>query len=314
MRRLPPLNSLRAFEAAARHMSFRDAADELGVTPTAISHQVKLLEEICGCTLFRRRPRPMRLTESGQTLLPVLRRGFDDFADVMGGLTNANARRPLVMTATTAFAARWLLPHLAEWYAVNPEPPLEIRASEAVYDLKHGDIDFAVRYSRHVPTDASALLLYQDQLQSVLSPSLRTRLTSSDNPACLLDVPLIHFEWKNRDTDAPQWQDWFAAVGLPDAMAAIPPEKIIHVSDENQAIELALAGYGAALIGRALVSRELNSGLLESPFDTTVPGYSFWIVHHADNECLPLIETFATWAGTLLKHEEVVSSLSPARA
>lgn len=300
MRHLPPLNSLRAFEAAARHMSFRDAADELGVTPTAISHQVKLLEEVCGCTLFRRRPRPIRLTEAGQTLLPVLRRGFGDFAVAIDGLTDASARRPLVMTATTAFAAQWLLPRLAEWYAVNPEPPLEVRASEEVYDLKRGDIDFAVRYSQHAPTDASAFMLYQDHLQPALSPSLRTRLTSSDNPACLLEVPLIHFEWKNRDLDAPQWQDWFATAGLPGVMAATPPEKLIHVSDENQAIKLALAGHGAALIGRALVSRELNSGLLESPFDTTVPGYSFWIVYDADNGRLPLIETFAAWVRSLL--------------
>ncbi|WP_306260014.1 LysR substrate-binding domain-containing protein [Pararhizobium sp. IMCC21322] len=310
MRRLPPLNSLRAFEAAARHMSFADAAAELGVTPTAISHQVKLLEEICGCLLFRRRPRPMRLTEAGQTLLPVLRRGFDDFAAAMNGLTQANARRPLVMTATTAFAARWLLPRLAEWYAVNPEPPLEVRASEEVHDLKRGDIDFAVRYSRHAPTDASAFRLYQDQLQPVLSPSLRTRLALSGNPACLLDVPLIHFEWKSRDPDAPQWQDWFAAAGQPDAMAAIGQDKLIHVSDENQAIEMALAGRGAALIGHAFVRRELDNGLLERPFGTTVPSYSFWIVYDADNGRVPLIETFANWAGTLLDQEEVAPSLT----
>lgn len=307
---MPPLNSLRAFEAAARHMSFGDAAAELGETPTAISHQVKLLEEICGCCLFQRRPRPIRLTEAGQTLLPVLKRGFDDFAAVMDGLASANARRPLVMTATTAFAARWLLPRLAEWYAVNPEPPLEVRASEEVYDLKRGDIDFAVRYSRQTPTDAATLMLYQDQLQPVLSPSLRMRLASSDNPACLLDVPLIHFEWKNRDPDAPQWQDWFAAVGQSDAMAAIGQDELIHVSDENQAIELALAGRGVALIGQAFVKRELDNGLLERPFGVTVPGYSFWIVYDANNGRVPLIETFANWAGTLLDQEEVASSLT----
>lgn len=300
MRRLPPLNSLRAFEAAARHMSFADAAAELGVTPTAISHQVRLLEEICGSPLFRRRPRPMRLTEPGQTLLPVLRRGFDDFAAVMDGLTAANARRPLVMTTTTAFAARWLLPRLAEWYAVSPEPPLEVRASEKVYNLKRGEVDFAVRYSRYAPTDASSLMLYQDQLQPVLSPSLRTRLTSSTDPACLLDMPLIHFEWQNRDSDAPQWQDWFAAIGQPDAMAAIGQDKFIHVSDENQAIELALAGRGTALIGRAFVSRELSNGLLQTPFEIVVPGYSFWIVYDAENGRMPLIQAFADWSRSLL--------------
>lgn len=308
MRRLPPLNSLRAFEAAARHMSFGDAAAELGVTPTAISHQVKLLEEICGCCLFQRRPRPIRLTEAGQTLLPVLKRGFDDFAAVMDGLASSNARRPLVMTTTTAFAARWLLPRLAEWYAVNPEPPLEVRASEEVHDLKRGDIDFAVRYSRHAPTDASAFRLYQDHLQPLLSPSLRMRLASSDNPVCLLDVPLIHFEWKNRDPEAPQWEDWFVAVGRPDAMAAIGQDKLVHVSDENQAIELALAGRGVALIGNAFVRRELDNGLLETPFGVTVPGHSFWIVYEAENGRAPLIETFASWAHTLLDGEDVASS------
>src|SRR5262245_20412683 len=111
-RRLPPLIELRAFEAAARHMSFRLAASELGVTPTAISHQIRLLERYCGRSLFRRRPRPLVLTEAGSRLFPTIREGLETFAAAIAAVRARDERRPLRVTTTNAFASRWLVPRL----------------------------------------------------------------------------------------------------------------------------------------------------------------------------------------------------------
>ena len=145
MRRLPPLASLRAFEAAARHLSFRQAAAELGVTPTAISHQIKLLEETCGQPLFRRRPQPLRLTEVGQELFPVLRDGLDAFAIAFASASNRSERRPLRVTTPNAFASRWLIPRLPQWRAVHPDIPLQVIGSDAIMDLRAGEADVAIR-------------------------------------------------------------------------------------------------------------------------------------------------------------------------
>src|SRR3954451_1051588 len=122
MRKLPPLGSLRAFEAAARHTSFRDAANELGVTPTAISHQIRLLEEICGQALFRRRPRPLVLTSAGERLFPVVRNGFDAFAAAIASVSARRGQSPWRVTSPNAFASRWLVPRPIH-YTMRPAPP-----------------------------------------------------------------------------------------------------------------------------------------------------------------------------------------------
>ncbi|HKM70800.1 MAG TPA: LysR family transcriptional regulator [Stellaceae bacterium] len=121
MRKLPPLTALRAFEAAARHLSFKTAANELGLTPTAISHQVRLLEEICRRPLFRRRPRPIALTTVGVRLFPVIRNGFDAFAAALSEAKEGSSRQPLRVTTTNAFASRWLVPCLPLWRAAQPQ-------------------------------------------------------------------------------------------------------------------------------------------------------------------------------------------------
>src|SRR6202008_2865809 len=140
MRKLPPLTELRAFEAAARQLSFKDAAAELGVTPTAVSHQIKLLERYCGQKLFRRRPRPLALTPAGQQLFPVVRDGFEIFAEALAKI-RSRASGSLRLTATNAFTARWLVPHLPDWRKVHPRLKLDIIGIDALIDLDAGDAD-----------------------------------------------------------------------------------------------------------------------------------------------------------------------------
>src|SRR4051812_47295573 len=132
VRKLPPLSSLRAFEAAARHLSFKKAAAELSVTPTAISHQIRLLEEICGRVLFQRRPRPLALTGAGERLFPVLRNGLDAFVEAIASISEKVEQIPLRVTSPNAFASRWLIPHLSRWRETYPHIPLEVIGTDAV--------------------------------------------------------------------------------------------------------------------------------------------------------------------------------------
>ena len=145
MRTLPPLNGLRAFEAAARHLNFQAAARELGVTPTAISHQIRGLEAYCGQTLFRRRPRPVALTPAGARLFPTLRDGFDRFESGLSAIRPQEGGARLRMTTTNAFAARWLVPRLASWRQLHPGLRLDLASTDAVLDLAGGEVDVAIR-------------------------------------------------------------------------------------------------------------------------------------------------------------------------
>ena len=165
MRKLPPLNALRAFEAAARHMSFAKAADELAVTP--------------GQELFRRRPRPITLTEAGERLFPVLRDGLDRFAMAVAGLRADADRSPLIVSTTTAFASRWLVPRLAK-LADDIDLVLEIDASETPANLRSGTADFAIRYRRTPISDLECHELVRDRFVPVMSPVwLTTHLSTS---------------------------------------------------------------------------------------------------------------------------------------
>src|SRR5262245_48071801 len=204
MRKLPPLRSLHAFEAAARHGSFKAAATELGVTPTAISHQIRLLEQRYGHQLFQRRPRPLVLTSAGARLFPALRNGFDVLVGAIAALAEPDPQAPLRVTSPSAFASRWLVPRLPKWREENPTVPLEIIGTDAVLDLRAGAVDVAIRYTRRPPLDFTAHEVCRDTFFPVCSPGL---LTSERRPvqrvADLLRFPLIHFDWMSRDPDAP---------------------------------------------------------------------------------------------------------------
>src|SRR5215831_11574161 len=172
MHRLPPLIELRAFEAAARHMSFKNAAAELGVTPTAVSHQIRLLEQYCGRALFRRRPRPLSLTQAGARLFPVVRDGLEAFATALAAIRRHGDRQPLRVTTTNAFASRWLVPRLSRWRKLRPDAPLDVIGTDSVIDLRAGDADVAIRYARASPRDGRAEQFLQDTFWPICSAQL----------------------------------------------------------------------------------------------------------------------------------------------
>jgi LysR family transcriptional regulator, glycine cleavage system transcriptional activator len=296
MRKLPPLRALHAFEAAARHHSFAAAANELGVTPTAISHQIRQLEEACGVKLFQRRPRPLLLTSAGARLYPALRNGFDALATAMALLAEEDAQTPLRVTSPSAFASKWLVPRLPKWREENPTVALEIIGTDAVLDVRAGATDVAIRYARKPPLDLMAHEVFRDTFVPVCSPRLLEQHGPIERAADLLRFPLIHYGWINSDPDAPTWRQWLAIARSIDPDFN-PLEKAwdLSFSEELHAIDAVIGGQGVAICSDVVVSNELRSGQLVKAHPLALPGYGFYLVSMPHSPQAPVIETFSTW-------------------
>ena len=300
MRNLPPLTELRAFEAAARHFSFKSAAAELGVTPTAISHQIKLLERHCGQPLFRRRPRPLALTWAGEQLFPVVRDGFETFADAFATVRAGARGVRLRITATNAFAARWLVPRLPRWREAHPRLKLDIVGTDAVLDLKGGEADVAVRYARRPPAEGSCVELVRDTFHVVGSPLLIGKASRQLSPGEIAHYPLIEAEWPPSDTQAPNWQRWEAtARGQKNTALRLTSLVSLSFREELHAIEAAIAGQGLAICSDVLIGPELANGTLVRVSPITLSGYGFYLVHRTDHPKEASIKAFTAWAKSM---------------
>ncbi|GGH59683.1 LysR family transcriptional regulator [Comamonas phosphati] len=297
MHRLPPLIELRAFDAVARHMSFKKAALELCVSPTAISHQIRLLERYCGCALFRRRPRPLALTDAGARLFPVIRSGLEAFATAIAAVKREGDQQPLRVTATNAFASRWLVPRLPAWRKLHPHMPLEVIGTDSVLDLQAGDGDVAIRYatSREAPADGIVDALASDTFWPVCSP----RLLSAGplrRPSELAGHVLVHSYWGPADREPPTWQRWLAAAAR--RWRDVPEFKDMqHLSfrEELHAIEAVIAGQGVGIFSDVLVAPELAAGTLVKAFPLSLPGYGFYVVRRTNHPREPTILAFSEW-------------------
>lgn len=263
-RHLPPLTALRAFEAAARHLSFKHAAAELSLTPTAISHQIRQLEDRLGVPLFVRGTRRVDLTPAGQSLFPALRDGFDAMERAVRNVRPQARQRALVLSTTMAFASRWLLPRLVR---AQPGIALHLHTSDEPVDLHGGAAQLAIRYGpgRYPGLESTPLL--PSRFAPVCAPGMRVQDTDD-----LARVPLIGFEWFRRDAATPDWPLWFERAGV------APQPRQVHFSDEVHAIQAAIAGQGVALVNLALVEDELRGGLLCRPFGPELAGHAFHLV------------------------------------
>ncbi|MEI7036345.1 transcriptional regulator GcvA [Fulvimonas yonginensis] len=286
MRKLPPLASLRAFEAAARHSSFKRAAEELAVTPTAVSHQIRQLEERLGVRLFERHARQVVATDAAMELYPVLRDGFDAFARAVEALSDRRARRSLTLSATSAFAARWLVPRISSFRRAHPGLDLRLHASDEPVRLEGRDIDAAIRYGRGPYPGLVALPLAADRFAPVCSPTLRLR-----RRADLGRWPLLHFEWRHRRADNPTWRRWLEQAGVRD----VRPDSGVVFTDESHAIQAALAGQGVALLSLLLVAPDLRSGALVQPFGPELEGYRYHLVHAPDSPRRAELAALGAW-------------------
>jgi LysR family glycine cleavage system transcriptional activator len=215
-RRLPPLNALRAFEAAARHLSFVDAADELAVTPAAVSHQVKALEGHLGVTLFERLPRSLLLTEQGRILAPQLTRGFDRLAEAVARVRVDDVQTVLSVTVLPSFAVRWLLPRLAGFRRLNPGLEIEVHAQHHPVDFRRERVDVALRYGRGGWAGLHAERFLDDEVFPVCSPRLLEGPRPLLRPEDLRHHTLIHDVLTGDDEPWVTWQHWLLHFGLDD--------------------------------------------------------------------------------------------------
>jgi LysR family transcriptional regulator, glycine cleavage system transcriptional activator len=298
--RLPPLIELRAFEAAARHLSFKKAAAELGVTPTAISHQIRLLEQYCGRALFRRRPRPLSLTQAGTRLFPVVRDGLDAFATALGAIRRHGERQPLRVTTTNAFASRWLVPRLPRWRKAHPNAPLDVIGTDSVVDLRAGDADVAIRYARTPPRDGDAAEFLKDTFWPVYSPQLFASAARLKDPTDLRQHVLVHCYWSPSDLEAPTWQRWLAVARNKWRVPDFKDMEHLSFREELHAIEAVIAGQGIGIFSDVLVAPELAAGALVKAFNLSLPGYRFFVVHTPGHPREKTILTFEKWLQSVI--------------
>ena len=267
-RRIPSLSALRAFEAAARLRSFKQAADELAVTATAVSHRIRSLEQELGCRLFVRKTRAVDLTPEGRSLYSAVREGFDTIAS---GVERLRQRaRPLVKLSTTpAFAAKWLVPRLAGFQSRHPNIDVHVHASNRPVDLNAGTIDIAIRYGQGRYEGMKSTLLLQDRFAPVASPTLNVA-----SAADLSSRTLIHFDWEQPLPVDLTWAAWARAAQLPE----LNTEAGIRYSDESHAIQAAVAGQGVALLSLVLIEQELKQRVLEARLEPVLEGLAYYIV------------------------------------
>lgn len=296
MHRLPPLRELQAFEAAARLLSFKRAAEELAVTPTAVSHQIRLLERHCGQPLFQRQPRPLRLTTAGAQLLPVVRDAFLSISDELSRLTPGSRIGHLRVTTTSAFAARWLLPRLDSWRAEMPGSTLDLVGTDSVLNLRTGEVEVAIRYARRPPSDGVAVEPLRDSFHVVAAPSMLREGVGMMDPQAILDQPRVEVGWPLTDAGAPTWRHWEAtarAAGHRITGTVQPPQLKFH--EEHHGIEAIVAGQGLGLCSDVLVARELHDGRLARVSDIVLAGYGFYFVCRAEHPRRGALEALLRW-------------------
>ncbi|MBL8481210.1 MAG: LysR family transcriptional regulator [Rhodocyclaceae bacterium] len=306
--RLPPLDPLRGFEAAARLQSFTRAAEELNLTQSAVSRQVIALEEALGCELFKRHPRHLELTESGRVLSRATEEAFRQLRAAAATLREfAPRRRPVAITTTVGIASLWLIPRLPAFQALCPQVDVRISANNAVADLAREDFDLAIRYMPDAHAPAQATRLFGETVYPVCSPALlqgRAGFSAADLPQQVL----LHYDAGDSPLPWLNWPDWLRATGL----AEVAPRAALRFSNYDQVVSAAVAGQGIALGRAPLVDRLLTDGSLVRAFAgewaDTARGYYLVI---RPQPARPEVHQFVGW---LLAQARLQDATQPAAA
>jgi LysR family glycine cleavage system transcriptional activator len=290
-RSLPPLNGLRAFEAAARHMSFTDAAEELSVTQAAISHQVRGLEQRLGLKLFVRRNRSLLLSEAGQAYLPAVRSAFDQLNEATEKLLQKDKGGHLTVTTTASFAMKWLVPRLGGFQRANAEIDVRISTGTGLVDFSREDVDIGIRYGRGQWPNLMAERLVSEDVMPVCAPSLVKGPNGLKKPADLKRFTLLHIGSFPDD-----WQVWLTAAGVKGVDAS-----------RGVTFDFALAGYQAAMDGlgvalgrNPLVEPDLKAGRLVVPFEfKRSSDFAYYLVYPPEAIRRRKIKAFRDWIVSL---------------
>ena len=293
MTRLPSLAALRAFEAACRHLSLTRAAEELHVTPAAVSHQVKALERDLGFRLFLREGRRLVPTAEARAGLVELRRGFDLVAEGVRRIRQSRARPILRVTSESTLAGSWLVPALVRFRARCPDLDVLIDASDRLVDFEREAIDIGIRWGGgRYPGLVAELLFGQEEVIVVCPPALLTGAHPLREADDLRHHPLIHLDWPQEQGEWPDWPMWLARAGA----RRVDGARGLRFTVQSHAIRAAVDMQGAVLATPSLVAADLRSGALVRPFDLALPtGAQMYLVYREDRAGEAAIAAFRTW-------------------
>lgn len=294
LRHIPGLQSLKAFDASARHLNFTRAAAELNVTPAAVSHQIKELEDAVGVPLFQRTSRHMQLTRQGQILKPAI-------ADALEGLTRALQKLRQVenptqvrVTASPSIAAKWLVPRIDRFLESMPGADVRIDVSSEPLDFDREDIDVAIRFGEGNYPGLLVEKLFQDTLFPVCSPELLKGAKPLREPRDLLQFTLIHLDWEAQGAVWPNWRMWMLAAGVKD----FNDTRGLHFSQTSLAVQAAVDGHGVALGDSTLVADDLASGRLVKPFELSLRSpaqFAYHLITRRETAERPMTKAFRNW-------------------
>lgn len=281
-----PLNALRVFDAAARHASFTRAGDELGMTQTAVSYQIRLLEETLGETLFLRRPRQVTLTQAGERLAPKVAEGLAKLAEAVTELRGATEER-LHIHSTPTFALQWLSRTLGDFQLKHPSIAVRLSTSQEMIDFSKEEADVAIRWGKGDWPGLESHRVMRMDFTPMLSPALAETIGGVKEPADLLKLPIV----SARD---PWWRVWFAAAGIAEpGLDRYPPNELGTQTIDAQ---IALAGQGVAILNPGHFREAIAAGQLFQPFDLACnDGRDYWLAYPENRRNIPKIRAFRDW-------------------
>ena len=294
--RLPSINGLQAFEAAARHLSFARAADELGLTPTAISHRIRNLEAELGVVLFRRGHRAVTLTEEGARIARDLSESFDCLKMSVAKLRQCGAEH-LTLLAPPSFASLWLLPRLSAFRERFPDIQLTLLPTDAP-DLERTDADAAITFSYAADQTHKTDCLFENRLVPVCSPAFLERHGALDDREAIANAPLLHVMDGSVQPPLPGWQEWLRVAGISQLGAL----EGVRFGACHLAVEAARLGHGLALGVSTLIADDIQAGVLAAPFERSLPiPQTYALTYPPEHATRPALRSFRSW---LLGHAQ----------
>jgi LysR family glycine cleavage system transcriptional activator len=294
LRHIPGLQSLKAFDASARHLNFTRAAAELNVTPAAVSHQIKELEEAIGVPLFQRTSRHMQLTRQGQVLKPAIADALEGITRALQKLRQVENPTQVRVTVSPSLAAKWLVPRLDRFLESVPGADVRIDVSSEPLDFDREDIDVAIRFGDGNYPGLVVEKLFHDTLFPVCSPELLKGTKKLREPKDLLQFTLIHLDWEAQGAVWPNWRMWMLAAGVKD----FNDTRGLHFSQTSLALQAAIDGNGVSLGDSTLVGDDLASGRLVKPFELSLRSpaqFAYHLITRRDTAERPMTKAFRNW-------------------
>jgi len=309
----PGLRSLRAFDSAAEHLSFTQAADDLHVTPAAISHQIKELESQLGVSLFTRTSRSMRLTREGEILKAAAHESLEILSRSLMRIKRLENRKQIRVSASPSLAAKWLVPRLDRFLSQQAGADVRVDVSHSVVDFDREDIDIAIRFGEGRYPGLRAEILFQDKVFPVCSPKIITKDKPLRTPRDLLHHTLIHLDWEAQGAPWPNWKMWMKASGIDE----FDDRTGLHFGQTSYAVQAAIDGMGVALGDSNLVSDDLAAGRLVKPFELSLRApkqFAYYVITRPDTTDAPMVNAFRDWCLEEARLTESRDPYSGARA